>query len=42
MTTWLGYTDQNGTVGYGSIDFGPKDMCSAILTYNSCPAGIKP
>jgi len=41
VTTWLGYTDLNGTVGTGP-SFGPQGHVLCDFTYNSCPAGIKP
>jgi hypothetical protein len=40
-TTWLGYTDQNGTVGTGQ-SFGTQGHVLCDFAYNSCPAGIKP
>jgi Flp pilus assembly protein TadG len=41
VTTWLGYTDQNGTVGDGP-DFGTQGHVLCDFTYNSCPDGVKP
>jgi hypothetical protein len=41
VMTWLGYTDQNGTVGTGP-DFGTQGEVLCDFTYNSCPAGVKP
>ena len=41
VTTWLGYTDQNGEVGTGP-DFGTQGHVLCDFTYNSCPAGVKP
>ncbi len=41
VTTWLGYTDQNGTVGTGP-DFGTQGHVLCDFTYNSCPDGVKP
>ncbi len=40
-TKWLGYTDQNGTVGSGT-SFGAQGHVLCDFTYNSCPAGIRP
>ena len=40
-TTWLGYTDQNGTVGTGP-SFGVQGHVLCDFTYNSCPANVKP
>jgi hypothetical protein len=39
--TWLGYTDQNGTVGDGP-SFGTQGHVLCDFAYNSCPAGVKP
>jgi Flp pilus assembly protein TadG len=41
VTTWLGYTDQNGEVGSGQ-NFGTQGHVLCDFTYNSCPAGVKP
>jgi hypothetical protein len=41
VMTWLGYTDQNGTVGTGP-DFGTQGEVLCDFTYNSCPVGVKP
>jgi Flp pilus assembly protein TadG len=41
VTTWLGYTDQNGTVGSGP-SFGVQGHVLCDFTYGSCPAGINP
>jgi Flp pilus assembly protein TadG len=39
--TWLGYSDQNGTVGEGP-SFGTQGHVLCDFAYNSCPAGVKP
>jgi hypothetical protein len=39
--TWLGYTDQNGTIGSGPT-FGTQGHVLCDFNYNSCPAGVKP
>jgi len=42
VMTWLGYTDQNGTVGSGP-DFGTQGEVLCDFKYvNSCPDGVKP
>jgi Flp pilus assembly protein TadG len=41
VTTWLGYTDENGTVGTGP-SFGTQGHVLCDFTYNSCPAGVRP
>lgn len=41
VTTWLGYTDQNGTVGTGP-SFGTQGHVLCDFDYNSCPAGVRP
>jgi Flp pilus assembly protein TadG len=41
VMTWLGYTDQNGSVGNGP-DFGTQGHVLCDFTYNSCPDGVKP
>ena len=41
VTKWLGYTDQNGTVGSGA-SFGAQGHVLCDFDYNSCPAGVRP
>ena len=41
QTTWLGYTDQNGTVGNGP-SFGTQGHVLCDFDYNSCPANVRP
>jgi hypothetical protein len=42
VMTWLGYTDQNGTVGTGP-DFGTQGEVLCDFNYQgSCPDGVKP
>ena len=41
VTQWLGYTDQNGTIGTGP-SFGTQGHVLCDFDYNSCPAGVKP
>jgi hypothetical protein len=41
VTQWLGYTDQNGTIGNGP-SFGAQGHVLCDFDYNSCPAGAKP